>query len=95
LAVDGEGNVLVAGNSYTAETRSDYAIIKYSRLSVPPIPLNFQSDGSQIILRWTNPVFSLQSASAAHGSYTNIPGALSPYTNLINGSQQYFRLKSN
>jgi hypothetical protein len=38
--------------------------------------------------------FALQSAPAASGSFTNIPGATSPYTNPISGGQQFFRLIS-
>jgi hypothetical protein len=34
----------------------------------------------------------LQSAPAINGSFTNIPCALSTYTNAISGSQQFFRL---
>jgi hypothetical protein len=36
----------------------------------------------------------LQSAPVISGTFTNLPGATSPYTNAITGSQQYFRLKS-
>jgi hypothetical protein len=48
----------------------------------------------QLVLSWRNPAFSLQSAPAVIGNYTNIVGATSPYTNSITGSQQYFRLKA-
>ena len=36
-----------------------------------------------------------ESAPAITAMFTNIPGATSPYTNPITGSQQYFRLVSN
>ena len=48
----------------------------------------------QLVLSWTNSGFSLQSASSIAGTFTNILGATSPYTNPITTSQQYFRLKS-
>lgn len=65
--------------------------------NVASIPLYIGYNGTNAILTWTDPAgaFSLQSAPLATGTYTNIVGATSPYTNLAVGSQQYFRLKSN
>jgi hypothetical protein len=37
----------------------------------------------------------LQSAPTVTGTYTNVPGATSPYTNAITGSQKFFRLIAN
>lgn len=36
--------------------------------------------------------FGLQSPPSASGTFNNIPGATSPYTNSISGAQQFFRL---
>ena len=57
-----------------------------------PIPLTAQSLGNAIILSWTNPAFSLQTAPEATGTYTNIPGATSPYTNSLSEPRRFFRL---
>jgi uncharacterized repeat protein (TIGR03803 family) len=57
-----------------------------------PIPLFFQSTGNAIILSWDDPTFALQTAHVVTGTYTNILGATSPYTNAITGPQQFFRL---
>ena len=57
-----------------------------------PIPMAIQSLGSSVVLSWTNPLFALQAAPAITGSFANIPGATSPYTNPISGMQQFFRL---
>ena len=35
----------------------------------------------------------LQSADAVSGTFTNVPGAASPYTNPISGPAGFFRLK--
>jgi hypothetical protein len=60
-----------------------------------PIPLNFQTAGNQMVLSWANAAFGLQSAPAVTGTFTNIPGAASPFTNPISGTQQFFRLQGN
>jgi hypothetical protein len=59
------------------------------------IPLDIELSGNNVILRWENPAFTLQAAPTVTGTYTNVPGATSPYTNAISGSQQYFRLFTN
>jgi ABC-type molybdate transport system substrate-binding protein len=61
---------------------------------VTSLPLNIQRSGSDVILTWTDPAFALQAAPAATGTYTNVPGATSPFTNAITGDQQFFRLKN-
>lgn len=84
IAVDRNGNVVVAGGY------SDYSTVKYSL--IPP-PIHFQRVNNQLVLSWITPGFSLQSAPAVTDTFTNIPGATSPYTNLLSGPKQYFRLK--
>jgi Tol biopolymer transport system component len=66
-------------------------------ISIPTAPfLDFISSGNQMILSWpTNAVFSLQAAPFATGTYTNVPGASSPYTNLMTQPQRFFRLQAN
>jgi hypothetical protein len=55
--------------------------------------LSLKLSGSQVVLAWTNSAFTLQAASAPGGPFTNVPSAISPYTNAITGSQRFFRLK--
>ena len=57
--------------------------------------VDFQRPNNKLVLNWTNVAFTLQSAHAITGTFTNIPGATSPFTNPITGAQQYFRLKGN
>ena len=57
-----------------------------------PIPLTVQRVGGNVVLSWTNSIFSLQAAPAVTGTYTNVTGAASPYTNPISGSAGFFRL---
>jgi hypothetical protein len=44
------------------------------------------------VLTWNDPTLTLQSAPALAGTYTNVPGATSPYTNRIIGPTKFFRL---
>jgi len=88
IAVDIRGNVFVAGSS----TGVGAVTIKYSS-SVQP-RLDIQSFSNQVVLSWNTPGFSLLAAPTIMGTFTNIAGATSPYTNSANGSERYFRLSS-
>jgi hypothetical protein len=88
ITADRTGNVFVTGLS-----DSGYATIKYSPLQ--PIPLSIEKINDNVVLRWTNLVFLLQSAPTTEGVFTNIVGATSPHTNLITGSNLFFRLQAN
>jgi uncharacterized repeat protein (TIGR03803 family) len=67
------------------------------RLSLPLPQLIITRHGANVILAWPGNVvdFSLQSAFSITGPFTCIPIATNPYTNLITGTQQFFRLISN
>jgi hypothetical protein len=68
--------------------------IKYSS-SVPLTRLDFQKLNNKLVLSWTNAGFNLQSAPAITGTFTNIPSATSPHTNVITVPRQFFRLIGN
>ena len=64
---------------------------------VPPVgpapeSLAIQMVSPNVILTWSQPAFSLYASPTVSGTYTNIPGATSPYTNAISGDPLYFRL---
>ena len=92
VAVDGPGNMFVTGYS-TSEVVPDYLTIKYAIMK--PIPLSLQRAGNHLVLSWTNAAFRLQCAPAVTGPFTNVTKATSPYTHLITGAQQFFRLIAN
>jgi len=60
-----------------------------------PIPLLYTTTPGGLILTWKDPAFVLQAATNAAGIYTNVVGAVSPYTNSITGSALFFRLVAN
>jgi hypothetical protein len=93
IARDRNGNVFVAGYSWNG-TNQEWVTIKYAS-SVPPSRVDFQKLNNQLVLSWTNAGFNLQSAPAVTGTFTNISGATSPYTNALTSPQQFFRLISN
>ena len=57
--------------------------------------LNVTSLTNRAVLTWNDATFSLVTSTNASGTFTNIPGAHSPYTNTISGPQRFFRLQSN
>jgi uncharacterized repeat protein (TIGR03803 family) len=85
------GNTLY-GTTFSGGTNAEGAVFA---LSLGPIPLNIQTINNAVVLNWGNPAFSLQAATNVSGIYANVPGATSPYTNIITGSQQFFRLQAN
>ena len=94
VAVDRAGNVFVTGQSATLGTwpwNYDCVTIKYAG----PTRLTAQAVGGAIILQWSNPASALQAAPTLTGTYTNIPGATSPYTNAVSSPQLFFRLVGN
>ncbi|HWH69268.1 MAG TPA: putative Ig domain-containing protein, partial [Candidatus Sulfotelmatobacter sp.] len=46
----------------------------------------------QLVLTWTNPAFTLATATEAAGPFTRVSGATSPYTNAITSTTKFFRL---
>ena len=78
-------------NSTANDEDSDFVTIKHSAESPSPT-LNIQRLGNSVVLTWTNAAFGLQSAPSVSGTFTNILGATSPYTNPSAGGQQFFRL---
>jgi uncharacterized repeat protein (TIGR03803 family) len=85
------GNTLF-GTTYTGGTGGAGVFFALQGVSSGAIPLQIMAEGNSVVLTWTDSTFSLQTAPSAGGLFTNIPGALSPYTNAIIGPHQVFRL---
>jgi hypothetical protein len=56
--------------------------------SAPPA-ITIATSGNNIVISWTGS--SLQSSTDINGPYTTITGATSPYTNVVTGTQQFYR----
>ena len=75
-------------------------IFQYANLtaaaSVPSMPLYISNTSSNAVVSWwaVDP-FTLQAAPSLTGTYTNIVGATTPFTNDVNYSAKFYRLKQN
>jgi len=92
IAVSDKGEVYVVGNSDGPNDGRDWAVIKYAGIKPSPIELRIQQQGNKVITSWPDSRFALQAAPTLAGTFTNILGATSPYTNVVTGTQQFFRL---
>jgi uncharacterized repeat protein (TIGR03803 family) len=88
-------NTLYGTASYGGSGNGTVFSLSLGAISAPQ--LTVIPSGANIILTWPTNVagFTLQSTPALTSTFTNIPGATSPYTNAITGAQQFFRLISN
>jgi hypothetical protein len=57
----------------------------------PPPSLSIQRSSPNLTLAW--PVGILQSVTNLSGTWADVPGANTPYTNTSEGPQQFFRLR--
>ncbi len=76
------------GNGTVFQLALAPAISLPGQLSIRLIP-------GKVVLQWTNASSSLQTAGQVVGTYTNVPGTTSPYTNPIVNVRQFFRLIGN
>jgi len=95
IGTDKHGGVYVAGASPGSDGSFDYVAIKYAAMAAAPIPLRIQNTGPGQVLTWGDARFALQSSPAVTGTFTNVPGGTSPYTNTAFHAQQFFRLQAN
>jgi hypothetical protein len=72
-----------AGGSQIALTRISYAVV--------PVSISLTRSGNNVILTW--PVGTLQEATVITGSFNDVLGATSPYTNSISGARKFYRIK--
>jgi uncharacterized repeat protein (TIGR03803 family) len=86
------------GTAYSGGSGSFGTVFSLS--SMPQLTMN--PAGTKVVLSWpTNSAgfdfsgYVLQSAPGLGTSFTNVPGATSPYTNTMNSPAQFFRLISN
>jgi hypothetical protein len=105
LAMDSQGNAFVTGYTTVVSSNStvgstDFVTLKYSSIMQQqpppppqPVPLRFQLIPGNVVLSWTNSAFSLQASPSLLGTFTNVPGATTPYTNsTFSSPRQFFRL---
>jgi len=92
-------------SQYTSSTSAtngyELDILHYSGLvpGTPPamvMPLQIQRAKTNVVLTWWVTVpFTLQAAPSVTGTYINIDGATTPFTNNIDSAAKFYRLKQN
>jgi hypothetical protein len=68
-------------------TRINYAAVVSSSPTV-----SIAHSGTNVVLTWS--AGTLQQSTNSLAGYADVSGATSPYTNAIQGAQQYFRIKA-
>jgi len=67
--------------------------VQVIRTSVSPPTLAIQGSGANISITWTPIAGVLQSATNMPGTFTDLPGATSPYVTNLTAPQLYFRVR--
>lgn len=91
----GAGNVYVTGSTTNSASGLDFATIQYS-LGIVPVPefTLVQTLPGKLVLGWDANAATLQSAAVLTGPFTNVSGAISPYTNDTTQNNGFFRLSA-
>jgi len=63
----------------------------YAPVASSLVTLNYQTINGKLVLNWS--AGTLQSAPNVTGTYTNVTGATSPYTNNATAGRQFFRVQ--
>lgn len=77
----------------TGEAPFDGVQVVATSIVTPPTTMAVQLSGGRAIVSWVPTAGTLQVSTNVIGTYTNITGATSPYTNPISAPQQFFRVK--
>jgi hypothetical protein len=89
--LDPQGNAFVTGITEDVDGSVDFLTLK---IAAPSSGLELKVDRlpGLIVLNWQSATAVLQAAPTISGTFTNIPGAASPFTNALTRQQQFFRL---
>jgi uncharacterized repeat protein (TIGR03803 family) len=89
------GGLLLLGSKLYGTTVTGGSAGKGVLFALNACALNLQPIGNSVVLRWSDPSFSLQAAPTLTGVYTNVPAAVSPFSYPVMEPQMFFRLRSN
>ena len=84
--------LLASGNTIYGTTTANGGLGDGALFSVN-IGLGFQVLSDRLILSWGDPTFTLLSATNVAGPYSVVSPVTNPYTNVLTGSQRYFKLQ--
>ena len=71
--------------------RVDNFIVSGTPMPTSPT-LTIQRDGANVVLIWSDASYALQAAPNATGTYTNVPGAATSYSEPMGDPQKFYRL---
>jgi uncharacterized repeat protein (TIGR03803 family) len=86
------GTTLYGTTSQGGNTGSGVVFALSLNSTPPPLAVSARMSPDGLVLNWSDPSFTLQAAVALTGSFTNVPGATSPFTNSLPATQGFFRL---
>lgn len=85
------GRTLSLHTDGTSGTQIALSRVNYDVPGTAPVRLSIAKYANEVVLTW--PTGTLQGAPDVSGTYTNIVGATSPYTNTVSGARGFFRVK--
>ena len=84
--------LLASGNTLYGTTTANGGLGDGALFSVN-LGMSFQLLGNKLILDWGDPSFTLLAATNVAGPYTAVSPVTNPYTNLLVGTQKFFKLQ--
>ncbi|MEW6159557.1 MAG: immunoglobulin domain-containing protein [Verrucomicrobiota bacterium] len=93
--INGTGSVDFAGDTVVAlDTNNGIVVMKVKRPTLTPPSLSIRRSDGKVLVEWTAPGATLQSATVVTGPYEDVTGATSPYeVNTSGAAARFFRLK--
>ena len=91
LSLPSSGHVRARGRANSGYYDGSSSLIEQTAPFTAPVVINATTRGNKLVLAW--PKGTLQSAAAITGPYTNVPNAVSPFTNNMALPRLFYRIK--
>ena len=97
VSPDTNGNITInwgavnnVGTGFSGE--GNFNGLQLVKVSASPAVLSISHSGTNVVISWLPTGGSLLASPTVNGTYTNIPGATSPFTNAISGPTLFYRV---